>query len=128
MNYRPHPAAQAAAAQSLPPAVPCTDPRHTGALRARLGCVGPDTAEDDTPTGQRYPCALGVSCDSCGRTFRGDFIVTDTMTKPERLDVVRNHVRTAEGWQCDATGDYCPTCKPMEKDTPTGESTPTTPR
>lgn len=27
---------------NLPPAEPCTDPRHTGALRERFGCVGPD--------------------------------------------------------------------------------------
>lgn len=109
------------------------DPSHGGLTThrgTRENCSGPDCgpAEDDTPTGQRYPCGLGVYCDSCGTEFRGDFIVVDTMTKAERLEVVRNHVRTAMGWQCDATGDYCPTCKPTEKDTPTGESTPTTTR
>ncbi|MFF1416530.1 hypothetical protein [Streptomyces sp. NPDC058280] len=68
--------------------------------------------EDDTQTGQKYPCGLGVYCDACGTEFRGDFIVTDTMTKPERLDAVRNHVRTTQGWQCDAAGDFCPECEP----------------
>ncbi|MFE7128921.1 hypothetical protein [Streptomyces sp. NPDC057617] len=68
--------------------------------------------DSDTPTGQKYPCGLGISCDTCGTTLRGDFIVTDTMTKAERLEVVRNHVRTTQGWQCDGTGDYCPKCKP----------------
>ncbi|MGW1813304.1 hypothetical protein ACWCQM_06995 [Streptomyces sp. NPDC002125] len=29
---------------SLPPAQPCTDPRHTGAIREQLGCTGPDPA------------------------------------------------------------------------------------
>lgn len=28
----------------LPPAQPCTDPRHTGPIRERLGCTGPDPA------------------------------------------------------------------------------------
>lgn len=27
-----------------PPATPCTDPRHTGAIREQLGCTGPDPA------------------------------------------------------------------------------------
>ncbi|MFF1600751.1 hypothetical protein ACFVYV_25135 [Streptomyces mirabilis] len=31
---------------SLPPVQPCTDPRHTGAIRERLGCVGPDPDAD----------------------------------------------------------------------------------
>lgn len=66
--------------------------------------------EDDSPTGQKYPCGLGVYCDSCGTEFRGDFIVTDTMTKPERLEVVRTHVRTTLRWQCDAGGDFCESC------------------
>ncbi|MEU1592716.1 hypothetical protein ABZ468_07615 [Streptomyces sp. NPDC005708] len=34
---------------SLPSVQPCTNPRHTGELRARLGCVGPD------PVAQRHP-------------------------------------------------------------------------
>lgn len=29
---------------STPPAQPCTDLRHTGAIRAQLGCSGPDPA------------------------------------------------------------------------------------
>ncbi|XMN09344.1 hypothetical protein ACK8N7_26540 [Streptomyces griseobrunneus] len=68
-------------------------------------------AEDDTPTGQKYPCGLGIFCDTCGTEFRGDFIVTDTMTKAERLEVIRNHVRTKLGWQSDETGDNCPSCR-----------------
>ncbi|MGW2550050.1 hypothetical protein [Streptomyces sp. NPDC001635] len=30
---------------SLPSVQPCTNPRHTGEIRERLGCVGPDPAE-----------------------------------------------------------------------------------
>lgn len=72
----------------------------------------PTHTDDDRPTGQKYPCALGVFCDGCGMTIEGDFIVTDTMTKPERLEVVRAHVREHEGWRCDETGDFCDSCKP----------------
>ncbi|TXS36952.1 hypothetical protein [Streptomyces sp. OR43] len=68
------------------------------------------SAEEGTPTGQKYPCGLGVYCDTCGVTFEGDFIVADTMSKAERLDVVRNHVRTTLRWQCDSTGDFCESC------------------
>lgn len=32
------------AAPGLPAQRPCTDPRHTGALRTQLGCAGPDPA------------------------------------------------------------------------------------
>lgn len=63
------------------------------------------------PAEERYPTLLGVFCDTCDIEFRGDFIVTDTMTKAERLNVVRAHVRSL-GWQCDAAGDFCPECEP----------------
>lgn len=33
------------AAVGLPAAEPCTDPRHTGPIRAQLGCTGPDPAD-----------------------------------------------------------------------------------
>ncbi|WP_046500755.1 hypothetical protein [Streptomyces odonnellii] len=79
----------------------------------RETCSGPDCGpEIDRPTGQKYPCGLGMHCDTCGIEFRGDFIVTDTMTKAERLEIIRNHVRTTQNWECNATGDYCPNCKP----------------
>lgn len=32
----------------LPPEQPCTDPRHTGAIREQLGCTGPDPAAEVT--------------------------------------------------------------------------------
>ncbi|MGW3166954.1 hypothetical protein ACWC9Q_29670 [Streptomyces sp. NPDC001142] len=67
--------------------------------------------DDDQLTGQKYPCGLGVFCDTCGTTFEGDFVVTDTMTKAQRLAVVRDHVRAELGWQCNAEGDFCPECR-----------------
>ncbi|MFJ8761047.1 hypothetical protein [Streptomyces cyaneofuscatus] len=35
------------AAAGLPAAEACTDPRHTGSIRAQLGCTGPDPADTD---------------------------------------------------------------------------------
>ncbi|MFC9247775.1 hypothetical protein ACFT7S_28315 [Streptomyces sp. NPDC057136] len=35
---------EAPAETGLPPTQPCTDPRHTGAIREQLGCSGPDPA------------------------------------------------------------------------------------
>ncbi|GAA1164331.1 hypothetical protein F4556_002382 [Kitasatospora gansuensis] len=72
------------------------------------GCtaVAPATAEDE-----QYPARLGVYCDTCHTTAEGDFVVSDAMTKPERLELIRAHVRTL-GWSCTAAGDYCPTCAP----------------
>lgn len=65
---------------------------------------------DDTSPEAPYPCQIGVYCDDCSTTVERDYIVNDLMSKPERLEVARTHLR-AEGWQCDADGDYCPTCR-----------------
>jgi len=73
----------------------------------------PDT-EDDQPTGQKYPAALGVFCDNCRTCFQGDFIVTDDMDQEQRFEVVRAHVRENEGWSCTTVGDFCPACKTEE--------------
>ncbi|MFI8817480.1 MULTISPECIES: zinc finger domain-containing protein [unclassified Streptomyces] len=78
--------------------------------------VPSEAAADST---ERYPTLLGVSCDHCSMEWRGDFVVSDAMTKAQRLDVVRDHVRTAEGWQSGATGDFCPNC--AEQRLPHGE-------
>ncbi|WP_335936653.1 hypothetical protein [Streptomyces sp. PTD5-9] len=72
------------------------------AVLAALDITAPDapTAVPDHPTGQKYPCGLGVVCDTCGTGFRGDFIVTDTMTQAERqaaqLDAAHDAIREAE--------------------------------
>lgn len=64
--------------------------------------------DDDTPTGQLYPCQIGVYCDACGVERSGDYIVSDLMTRDERLAVARNWLVANEHWQCDDDGDYCP--------------------
>ncbi|MFG3140783.1 hypothetical protein ACGFZA_31830 [Streptomyces sp. NPDC048211] len=38
------PSSPAPSETGLPPALPCTDPRHTGSIREQLGCTGPDPA------------------------------------------------------------------------------------
>ncbi|MEU9014286.1 hypothetical protein AB0D12_31855 [Streptomyces sp. NPDC048479] len=63
----------------------------------------------DTSPEAPYPCQIGVYCDGCGTVVKRDFIVSDLMPKPERLDIARAALR-AEGWQCDDEGDYCPIC------------------
>ncbi|MGC5343672.1 hypothetical protein [Streptomyces sp. DT171] len=67
----------------------------------------------ETDPGERYPTLLSVYCDSdtCDIEWRGEFLVSDTMTKADRLDVVRRCVRSL-GWQCDPAGDFCPDCEP----------------
>lgn len=69
--------------------------------------------EDDRPTGQKYPAAIGIYCDDCRRTFEGDFIVSDDMDQEQRFEAARAHLR-GEGWSCTAAGDFCPACKPAE--------------
>ncbi|MFF4177631.1 hypothetical protein [Streptomyces sp. NPDC001750] len=106
-------------AASLPSAAQAADSMHRALARpagldALLDHVAANLPDenDDQPTGQRFPCGLGVFCDTCGAEWRGDFVVTDTMTNAERLAVVRDHVRAELGWQCDDTGDFCPKCQP----------------
>ncbi|MGW8988696.1 hypothetical protein ACWGRF_01975 [Streptomyces zhihengii] len=60
---------------------------------------------------EHYPTRLGIFCDTCRVELQGEFIVTDAMGKAQRLNVIRNHVASL-GWRCDASGDYCPECKP----------------
>ncbi|MFI8200056.1 hypothetical protein ACIF6K_26630 [Streptomyces sp. NPDC085942] len=42
------------AAAGLPAAEACTDPRHTGPIRAQLGCTGPDPAVTVEDTARRF--------------------------------------------------------------------------
>ncbi|MFF9568471.1 hypothetical protein [Streptomyces sp. NPDC014685] len=44
----------------LPPTKPCTDPRHTGPIRAQLGCNGPGPA--DGPAAEHLREAIDVGC------------------------------------------------------------------
>lgn len=68
----------------------------------------PDTGPDAP-----YPSRNGVCCSTCGRIIRFDFVDGDRMTKTERLELARKHLR-AEGWSCTPAGDFCPACKPAE--------------
>ncbi|MER8083807.1 hypothetical protein ABTZ57_01260 [Streptomyces sp. NPDC094048] len=92
------------------------DPSHGGLTThrgTRENCSGPDCGptEDDTPTGQKYPCGIVVYCDRCGEEHRGDYIVTDDMTSEERLAVARTHLNDNEEWSCGGLlGDLCPDC------------------
>lgn len=113
MTYRPHPIAPIAAATATHEG---PDPSHGGLTThrgTRENCSGPDCgpAEEDTPTGQKYPCGIVVCCDRCGEERRGDYIVTDDMTSEQRLTVARKHLNDNEGWNCgDLLGDLCPDC------------------
>jgi hypothetical protein len=60
-------------------------------------------------TGNEFPSQIGVFCDGCGTTVERDYVVSETMTQPERFEVARASLRH-EGWQCDSSGDWCPAC------------------
>jgi hypothetical protein len=62
------------------------------------------------PDSPLYPSQIGVYCDDCGTTVKADYLVSTDMTKAERLEVARKHLR-AQGWRCDEFGDVCPTCE-----------------
>lgn len=55
----------------------------------------------------RFPCAVAIFCDVCGREERGDYLVRDIDTQETRFEIARTFLR-AQGWRCDDTGDYCP--------------------
>lgn len=61
------------------------------------------------PADPRYPAQITVFCDHCGRKQTGDYLVSDTMTRAERLAVARKHLVENEGWEHDEDGDdFCP--------------------
>jgi len=60
------------------------------------------------PDGPLYPSKIVVFCDDCGTEVAGEFMVSTEQTSAQRLEVARAHFRT-QGWQCDRSGDYCPT-------------------
>lgn len=64
-----------------------------------------------------YPTRIGVYCDRCHWTEERDFIVTDSMTKPERLELIRNFARMKLGWFCGSNGDdVCRLCRSGESE------------
>ena len=60
---------------------------------------------------EKYPALIGVYCDGCGTEVRGDYIVSDKMSKAERLEAARTYLRTYMEWSCTQAGDYCPECQ-----------------
>lgn len=65
--------------------------------------------DPDTGPDAPYPCSIGVNCDECWTVVRGDFIVTDRMEKPDRLELARSFLR-GQGWTCTEEHDLCPSC------------------
>lgn len=61
------------------------------------------------PDSPLYPCQITVFCDHCGFEATGDYMVSDDMTKTERLAVARKHLVANEGWEhADDGDDFCP--------------------
>lgn len=67
-----------------------------------------DLDNDDSP----YPCRIGVFCDRCGTEVLADYVVQPDMTKAERFEVARTHLRENAGWSCTPGVDLCPGCAP----------------
>jgi hypothetical protein len=100
-----------------------TTPRPAG-LDALLGYVADNLPEPTAPApltpeavnaivrdpdDPRYPCQITVFCDHCGLKNTGDYMVSDDMTKPERLAAARAHLVANEGWEHTTDGDdFCP--------------------
>ncbi|MFC4912554.1 hypothetical protein [Actinomadura gamaensis] len=64
------------------------------------------------PVSGYYPTQIGVYCDGCGFTVLGDYLVHESQDRSARLGVARAHLAATEGWTCDASGDWCPSCHP----------------
>ncbi|SDM76560.1 helix-turn-helix domain-containing protein [Streptomyces wuyuanensis] len=87
------------------------DQTHTADPDAVLAMLRSDDTGPDAP----YPSLIGVYCDGCGTTVERDIVVSDRMSKAERFEAARVHLRR-EGWSCTSSGDLCPTCKPKPGD------------
>ena len=85
------------------------DCAYVGGISQRCTC-GPD-ASSNAFDDEKYPAAITVFCDSCDLTVTNDFVVSDRVTKAERLEFARAHLR-GEGWSCAEAGDFCPACVP----------------
>lgn len=60
------------------------------------------------PNSPYHPTQITVFCDTCRLTETADYLVKDSLTRDERLDVARRYLARAKDWQTDETGDYCP--------------------
>jgi hypothetical protein len=88
------------------------DENGAGNDPAAIGTVPPEivNAIIRDPDSPLHPSQIGVYCDDCGTTVKADYLVSTNMTKAERLEVARKHLR-AQGWRCDEFGDVCPSCE-----------------
>lgn len=60
------------------------------------------------PDSPLYPSQITVFCDHCGTKATGDYMVSEGMTRAERLAVARKHL-AIKGWEHDDIGDdFCP--------------------
>jgi hypothetical protein len=55
----------------------------------------------------RYPVQISVYCDTCHGIVTHDYIVTDDVSREQRWELARAHLRRF-GWRCDLIGDFCP--------------------
>jgi hypothetical protein len=87
---------------------------QSGLLGKPVSALAPDVVsailrdDDESPTAL-YPTLLGVFCDADGTVIEADIIVNDRVSKPERLEMIRQYARS-QGWVCSAHGDWCPAC------------------
>lgn len=70
----------------------------------------PELTDSDLLTGQCYPDSIGVFCDACRTEVVHDYVVSDDMTREQRLAVARHHLTRNQGWACTGAGDFCPAC------------------
>lgn len=68
------------------------------------------TSQPDGLDEETYPADLVVFCEGCGTEAAHDYIVSAVVTREERLEIARAHMRT-NGWSCTDGGDFCPTCR-----------------
>jgi hypothetical protein len=87
---------------------------QSGLLGKPVSALAPDVVsailrdDDESPTAL-YPTLLGVFCDADGTVIEADIIVNDRVSKPERLEMIRQYARS-QGWKCTNVGDFCPEC------------------
>lgn len=55
----------------------------------------------------RYPTQVGIFCNTCFVTESHEFMVSNDMSRDERAETARAHMRTT-GWECSERGDFCP--------------------
>ncbi|MBK3555680.1 hypothetical protein JHN55_03785 [Streptomyces sp. MBT56] len=61
------------------------------------------------PNSPLYPSQITVFCDHCGVEATGDYMVSEHMTRAERLAVARKHLVDTAGWESTDDGDdFCP--------------------